>query len=70
MAIVVIVVLVKRHRKKKRSAMDEQWDAWQDDQDGGNKPEAQGHASDTPAEADTGRQAPTEVIAPLPGERS
>ena len=68
--IVVIVVLVKRHRKKKRSAMDEQWDDWQDDQDGGDTPEAQGHASDTPAADDTDRQAPTEVIAPQPGERS
>ena len=69
-AIVVIVVLVKRHRKKKRAAMDEQWDDWQDDQDGGDTLEAQGHASDTPAADDTDRQAPTEVIAPQPGERS
>ena len=50
--------------------MDEQWDDWQDDQDGGDTLEAQGHASDTPAADDTDRQAPTEVIAPQPGERS
>ena len=68
--IVVIVVLVKRHRKKKRSAMDEQWDAWQDDQDGSDKPEAQGHTAEQPAADDADRQAPTEVIAPQPGERS
>lgn len=75
-AIIVIVMLVKRHRKKKRSAMDEQWDDWQDGQDsqdgrdGDDVPGTQGHAGEQPATDDADRQAPTEVIAPQPGERS
>ncbi|MEJ5920805.1 ABC transporter permease [Bifidobacterium thermophilum] len=76
-AIIVIVMLVKRHRKKKRSAMDEQWDDWQDGQDSQDGRDSddvpgttQGHTSEQPATDDADRQAPTEVIAPQPGERS